>query len=59
MAKDIITLKVEVNDDVEAYFLVNKIQNIHFLTGVKVKEAKYKNKTVTFAKQKDRQRFLK
>lgn len=54
-----ITLKIDVENDVDAYFLVNKIGNLNFTGKVKIKEAKYNNKTTAFAKRSDRQKFLK
>lgn len=59
MAKQIITIKVEVNDDKEAYFLVNKLSQLNWLENIKVKEATYKGKTTTFTATKKPKHFLK
>ena len=59
MAKKTLELKIEVENDVEAYFVVNKLTQLNFLTAVKVVEAKYKGKTHLFGTKKKRRGFLK
>ncbi|KKN18197.1 hypothetical protein LCGC14_0958330 [marine sediment metagenome] len=59
MAKKILELKIEVESDVEAYFVVNKITQLNFLSNIKVKEAKYNGKTHLFDSNKKRKGFLK
>ena len=59
MAKQIITIKVEVNDDKEAYFIVNKLNQVHWLEGVKVKQVVYRGKTTVFTTGGQRRNFLK
>ncbi len=59
MAKKILELKIEVESDVEAYFVVNKITQLNFLSNIKVKEAKYNGKTHIFETKKKRKDFLK
>lgn len=57
MAKKIVELKIEVDSDIEVYFLVNKIVTLGFLEGVKVKEVKYNGKTTIFDSKKKRKDF--
>lgn len=59
MAKKIVTIKVEVNDDKEAYFLINKLNTINWLENVKVKSVNYKGKDTAFTTAKGRRNFLK
>jgi len=59
MAKEQLVLTIEVNNDAEAYFAINKLTTVNFLTGVKVIQAKYKGKTHTFDSKKKRKDFLK
>jgi len=59
MAKQIITIKVEVNNDVEAYFVVNKLNTMGFCENVKVIEANYKNKKHLLGDKTKRKNFLK
>lgn len=57
MAKKIVELKIEVDSDIEVYFLVNKIVTLGFLEGVKVKEVKYNGKTTILDSKKKRKDF--
>ena len=59
MPKRIMTIKVEVNDDKEAYFIINKLNTIHWLENVKIKEANYRGKTTSFNTGKGRRNWLK